>query len=125
MADIVLPQQTLTTSIKNWWVGIIKARISLQNRLSGKQKADIRAYAEQVAHSQTADNIRRFLKIVCVALHQKYGFGHDRLTVLMDEITKLAEDQKQDCVFWSHVDRAVIEELNLPFVPEDYDLMGE
>ena len=103
----------------------MNARIKLQDRLTEKQKADITEYAKAIAQKENGDNARRFLKIVCVALNEKYSFGHDRLAILMDEINQLAEKQKEDCVFWSHIDRIVIQQLKLPFIEEDYDKMGE
>ena len=95
------------------------------NKLTKKQKADMEAYAKEVHQSEAVNNARRLIKIVCVALNEKFGFGHDRLAVLLGEIDNLAEKQKDDPVFWSHIDREVIEYLKLPFVREDYNKMGE
>ena len=103
----------------------MNARIKLKNKLSSKQRADIEAYAREVHQNEAVNNARRLLKIVCVALNQRYKFGHDRLLVLLGEIDRLAESQKEDLVFWSHIDREVIDYLKLPFVPEDYERMGE
>lgn len=102
----------------------MKARIKLNNQLTNKQRAEMREYIREVTQQDTKDNIRRFMKIVCVALHEKFGFGHDRLAVVMGEIDSLAEEQKDDPVFWSHIDR-VMHQLDLPFLDEDYDKMGE
>ncbi|MEE1139574.1 MAG: hypothetical protein U0M02_13945 [Acutalibacteraceae bacterium] len=103
----------------------MKARIKFKNKLSSKQRADIEAYAREVHQNEAVNNARRLIKIVCVALNQRFGFGHDRLAVLLGEIDSLAEKQKEDLVFWYHMDKECIKYLNLPFEPEDYEKMGE
>ncbi len=94
-------------------------------KLTNKQKAKIEAYAKEVSQLEAVNNARRLIKIFCVALNQRYGFGHDRLAVLLGEVDNLAEKQKDDPVFWSHIDREVIDYLKLPFEFEDYEKMGE
>lgn len=103
----------------------MNARIRLKDKLTPKQKADIEAYAKEMNQLEAVNNARRLIKIVCVALNQRYTFGHDRLSVLLGEIDNLAEKQKDDPVFWSHIDREVIDYLKLPFEPENYERMGE
>lgn len=103
----------------------MKARLKLKDKLTSKQKANIEAYAKEINQLEAVNNARRLIKIFCVALNQRYGFGHDRLAVLLGEIDSLAEKQKDDPVFWSHIDREVIDYLKLPFEPEDYEKMGE
>lgn len=103
----------------------MNARIKLKNKLTSKQKADIEAYAREMHQNEAVNNARRLVKIFCVALNQRFGFGHDRLAVLLGEVDNLAELQKEDLVFWSHVDKKVIDHLKLPFEPEDYEKMGE
>lgn len=103
----------------------MKARIKIKDRLSKKEKANIEAYVQEVNQNEAVNISRRLLKVVCVALNQRYTFGHNRLSVLLGEIDNLAEKQKDDPVFWSHIDREVIDFLKLPFEPEDYERMGE
>ena len=101
----------------------MNARIKFKNKLSSKQRADIEAYAREVHQNEAVNNARRLIKIVCVALNQRFGFGHDRLSRLLGE--SLAEQQKEDLIFWYHIDKECIKYLNLPFEPEDYEKMGE
>lgn len=103
----------------------MNARIRLKDKLTPKQKADIEAYAKEMNQLEAVNNARRLIKIVCVALNQRFGFGHDRLAALLGEIDSLAEKQKEDLIFWYHMDKECIKYLNLPFEPEDYDKMGE
>ena len=102
----------------------MKSIIKLSDRLSNKQKADIEAYAKQVARSESEANLRRIMKIVCIALHEKFGFGRDRLTVMLKEVGDISETRKDDEVFWYHVDREM-KALKLDFEPEDYERMDK
>lgn len=102
----------------------MNARIRLSDRLSNKQKADIETYAKQVARSESEANLRRIMKIVCIALHEKFGFGRDRLTAMLKEVGDISETRKDDEVFWYHVDREM-QALNLDFEPEDYERMDK
>ena len=103
----------------------LNARIRLKDKLSKKEKANIEAYVQEFNQNEAVNMSRRLLKIVCVALNQRFGFGHDRLATLLGEIDRLAESQKEDLIFWYHMDKECIKYLNLPFEPEDYDKMGE
>ena len=102
----------------------MKSIIKLSDRLSNKQKADIEAYAKQVARSESEANLRRIMKIVCIALHEKFGFGRDRLTVMLKEVGDISETRNDDEVFWYHVDREM-KALKLDFEPEDYERMDK
>ena len=103
----------------------MNARIRLKDKLSKKEKANIEAYVQEFNQNEAVNMSRRLLKIVCVALNQRFGFGHDRLLRLLGEIDNLAEQQKEDLIFWYHMDKECIKCLKLPFEPEDYDKMGE
>lgn len=59
-----------------------------------------------------------------MALHNEYGFGKGRLTNVLEKVTTVCEDKRNDPVFWSHMDRA-IEQIGLEFQKEDYDALGE
>lgn len=102
----------------------MNARIRLFDRMSNKQKADIEAYAKKVARSESEANLRRILKIVCIALHEKFGFGRDRLMTVINEVGIISETRKDDEVFWYHVDREM-KALKLDFDPEDYERMDK
>ena len=103
----------------------MNARIRLKDKLSKKEKANIESYVQEFNQNEAVNMSRRLLKIVCVALNQRFGFGHDRLLRLLGEIDSLAEQQKEDLIFWYHMDKETIQYLNLPFEEEDYEKMGE
>ena len=102
----------------------MKSIIKPADRLSNKQKADIEAYAKQVIQDECKAKQRRIMKIVCVALHEKFGFGRDRLTVMLKEVGDISETRNDDEVFWYHVDREM-KALKLDFEPEDYERMDK
>lgn len=64
--------------------------------------------------------MRRWIKLVCVVLHEKFGFGHDRIADFLGAVTKCSEDQEHDEAFWFHIDAVIRDELKLDFEPEDY-----
>ena len=89
----------------------MKARMPIPNR----QKKRLREYAAAEIEAQGKDRTRRFFKLMCVALHELYGFGSQRLGAVIDRISTLTDEHRQDEMFWRHVDRVVIEELGMPF----------
>lgn len=93
----------------------MKAHIPTKNRLSNAQRQAVREYRNELQSSE----IQRFVKIACVALHEKFGFGHDRLADFLAGITEISTQRETDEIFWYHVDRVVREELKLPFDKED------
>lgn len=100
----------------------MKSRIRLNDRLSGKQKADIREFCSQEMLKQQKDNTRRTLKILCAALHKVYGFGELRCKRVLSEIEQLSIQRDNDEVFWYHTDK-LMEQIGLEFAPEDYENM--
>ena len=65
--------------------------------------------------------MRRWMKLLCTALHTRYGFGVERLNGVISEISRLSDEQKSDPVFWAHVDKLLIDQLKIPFDRENYD----
>lgn len=96
----------------------MKAHIPAKSRLSQAQKQAVREYNDE----QQDETFRRWTKLTCVALHSKFGFGHDRLADFLGEISNLAGSENQDEIFWRHIDK-VMQELRLDFEPEKYEEM--
>jgi len=92
----------------------MKCHIPAKHIVSHKQAKVLNEYLD----GQKAVTMRRFFKLMCVALNQKFGFGHDRLAELLGEISSLSAEAEHDEIFWNHIDR-VIGELKLPFDKED------
>lgn len=67
-----------------------------------------------------AETFRRWVKLSAAILHTEFGFGHDRVATFLEKISSAAENEKQDEIFWLHIDKVVNEELKLDFKPENY-----
>ncbi len=100
----------------------MNARIKLQHKISNKQKADIREYCANEMREQQKEHTRRSIKIFCVALHQTFGFGKDRIAKTLEAINQLSAERDKDEVFWTHIDRT-LEQLGLKFNQENYEEM--
>lgn len=96
----------------------MKARVPAVSRLSNKQRACIREAAAHELQRQEQLRMRRMFKLMCVSLHEAYGFGRGRLSNVMSTISNLAAEHDRDEVFWDHVDRVVIQELGIDFERE-------
>lgn len=96
----------------------MKARIPAAAQLSNRQRACLREAAANELQRQEQLRMRRFFKLMCVALHEVYGFGHDRLRNVISAISYLAAEHDHDEVFWEHIDKVVIRELGMEFEKE-------
>lgn len=94
----------------------MKARISLNNRISAKQKQAVGEYVR----NQQRDMMRRFFKMMCFVLNENYGFGRERLLKVVDGVNKISELHMEDEEFWYHLDKRIIEQMNIPFEKEKY-----
>lgn len=95
----------------------MKSRIPAKTRLSKAQRQAVREYHDE----QQAKEFQRWVKLACVALHEKFGFGHDRLADFLGTVTELSAEREKDPVFWYHIDKEIRGELKLPFDSENYD----
>ena len=100
----------------------MKARISLPGRVSKKQQEVAKRLVQEQFRSEAEGHTRRLLKIVCIALNETEGFGKQRLGRVLDSIIKISDEHMYDEVFWHHADKR-LEQMGIPFSPEDYDLM--
>lgn len=94
----------------------MRARLKPSAITSKAQKEAFREYQRQ----QHEGNMRRTFKLLCLALHEEFGFGQQRLRRVIDRIDVLAKEHEEDEVYWAHVDR-VVDRLGLNFNPEDYE----
>lgn len=89
------------------------------DKLSKEQKSAIRDYAKEQFAKQAKGSVRRVFKLLCLSLHEEFGFGKDRCTRLIQRINALAEEHEQDEVYWTHVD-SVMQDIGVEFEPENY-----
>lgn len=98
----------------------MRARIRPADKLSKEQRAAMQAYARAEFVKQAQDNVRRIFKLMCLSLHEEFGFGKDRCTRLIQRINALAEEHEHDEVYWHHVD-SVMQDIGVDLAKENYD----
>ena len=98
----------------------MKARISLPGKVSKKQQEVAKRLVREQFRSEAEGHTRRLLKIVCIALNETEGFGKQRLGRFLDAVTQISDEHMYDEVFWTHADKR-IEQMGIPFAPEDYN----
>lgn len=97
----------------------MKARIPPKSVVSKGIRKAVQQYAKEQVDKEEQSGTRRILKLVCVALHQKFGFGKTRISDLVLEVNNLALESDNDEIFWNHVDRVVIDEMGVDFKKEN------
>ena len=107
----------------------MRVRINPLINMSTKEKKELNEYmaqrAKKIYDEEATGLVRRCYKTFAVALHQKYGFGRNRLIKLMDELTDISKLRNIDDVFWKHLDDIIINEIKLDFEREDYKELEE
>lgn len=97
----------------------MKARLPISNKLKSKVREEIAKEYEK----QGNDATRRIFKLFCVSLNKKCGIGKKRLLSVLEEVDTLSIESKRDEVFWSHIDRIVIDQIGINFERENYSVM--
>lgn len=92
--------------------------------VSNKMKSQVKVEVGKEVRKQAGDLTRRLFKLFCLALNKQYGFGKDRLATVLQMVNDLSVEKETDEVFWSHVDERM-QQIGIPFLPENYELMGE
>lgn len=102
----------------------MKCNIPLNRKM--RNQIDVHAKQRVAEHyeKQGEEITRRIFKLFCVALHDEFGFGLQRLSKLLQAVSKLIEKSKTDEVFWFHTDRD-LKAIGLDFPPEDYEVMDK
>lgn len=100
----------------------MNARIRLSDKMSNKQKENVKQFCSIEMRKQQKAYSRRMIKIFCIALHEVFGFGMERCSRIIAEINRLSTKRDKDEVFWYHVDRE-LEQMGLTFQSEDYEEM--
>ena len=101
----------------------MKARVP--GRVTKRQEGVIRNKVRDEYQRQGQEMSRRIFKLFCVALNQRFGFGKYRLSRLLNEVSVLSNEKQHDEVFWSHIDKVIIEQIGIEFPREDYEKMDK
>lgn len=73
----------------------MKARMPMPT----KQKALIRQEIRRELDRQEQQRVRREYKLVCVVLHELYGFGAGRLSAVLNRLSSLSAEHDADEIF--------------------------
>lgn len=90
----------------------------IRPRVTNRQREAIRAEAEKRVQAETEQIVRRYMKLTCIALNERFGFGKSRLGDLLHEVTQLSILADTDEEYWAHVDQR-LRQLGLEFLEED------
>ena len=86
----------------------MKARINPIDLMSNRQQRVLRQKVEELAAESVrkteAGSVRRWMKLLMLALNEEFGFGASRLCRILSTIDRLTEEEKNDPVFWIHAD---------------------
>ena len=96
----------------------MKARMPAEARLTNRQRAVLYEAADKAVRAREREHIRRIFKLLCVSLHESYGFGRGRLEHVLRTISSLSAEHERDEVYWAHIDRVVIDGLGMEFARE-------
>lgn len=100
----------------------MKAKIPITSHLNKKQKEELEKYIRDSSHTicqkHARNFFRRYFKLFCVVLNQKYGFGAKRLSDILSELSVLIEEGEKDEVFWEHIDMLIIDKLGMDLLKE-------
>ncbi len=95
----------------------MKCRIPPKKQISTKTLKACRNYIEELEK----EIIVKAIKLFCVVLHNDYKFGLKRLNEITAKVSELAKDYVTDEIFWEHVDKLLIDKLNMDFKYEKYE----
>lgn len=82
----------------------------------------IREY-QKVAEKEREDMTRRICKTMIFVLNSQFGFGLKRCARVFNAFANHLDHSHEDEVYWEHIDRVVIDQMNLPF-ERDYTDRG-
>ncbi len=94
----------------------MKARVPVSRNVRRKIRDEVKKELDSEGEART----RRHMKLFAVALHEE-GYGPMRICRVIDCVSRLCDEEREDEIFWYHVDRLLIEQLGIPFDREEYD----
>ena len=103
----------------------MKARIPLRNKFTKRTQKDMLALAEQELSRKQYGFTRRLFKAFCYCLNRDFGFGKQRLELLINSVNELMNEVLTDEAFWEHLDKVTIDELGIEFEREEVNEDGE
>ena len=97
----------------------MKARIPIPKKQRKNLEIEARVVCKAEMEKQKNEMMRRFFKLMCYSLNDKFGFGEKRLSRLLSAINDTIFEADNDPIFWEHIDKIVIDTLGMP-LERDY-----
>lgn len=91
--------------------------------LNNKTKRKVWQEVAKEYERQGQAQARRMFKLMCAVYNELYDHGKIRCTRAITRISELSARHKDDEVFWTHIDRVVIDQMGIDFEREDYSVM--
>ena len=102
----------------------MKARISAKKRFTKKELDLLEECAEEVCTKKMYGMMRRIFKSIAYSLNRKYGFGKQRMMVVLNEAKEIMDECPKNEIFWDQLDKVCIDEIGINFVRETTDKNG-
>lgn len=102
----------------------MKARISAKKRFTKKELDLLEECAEEVCTKKMYGMMRRIFKSIAYSLNRKYGFGKQRMMVVLNEAKEIMDEYPKNEIFWEQLDRVCIDEIGIRFVREKINKDG-
>lgn len=103
---------------------LLKVRLNAWDNLTSKQRKELDEYVKnkglEIYQREATEDFRRYYKLVAITLNKKFRFGKKRILEVFEYISELSRDRETDPVFWSHIDKIVIDQLGLDWQKENY-----
>ena len=99
----------------------MRARLRMTSQQRKRLEEEVANYYKEEDFKIT----QRTFKLMFAILHFDFGFGHKRLSRILDAVTKMKQERDEDEVFWYHIDKVLIDHLGLLFDREDYEEMDK
>lgn len=93
----------------------MNARLNPANSMTKQQKRICQDYIKSTMDKEIKGYARRLFKLMCLSLNETEGFGKARCQKIIKNINAIAEEHEKDEVYWSHVDRVVIDQIGISF----------
>lgn len=102
----------------------MKARIPPTHRLSKAQVRIAREAAQEEMERQRADMMRRYFKIMALALHEPlsdkgHGMGPVQIAKIVARMAEYAATHERNPEFWEETDYLVVDRMGLAFEREE------
>lgn len=68
--------------------------------------------------------MRRIFKSIAYSLNRKYGFGKQRMMVVLNEAKEIMDEYPKNEIFWDQLDKVCIDEIGINFVRETTNKNG-